>query len=353
MAFIDCDILVVGAGPAGASAASAAAEAGKQVLMVERRNRIGIPVQCAEYIPAMLLGQIDIKRDFIAQKISGMLTILPDEPIRKMSAPGYIINRDLFDQSLAANSVAAGVKLMIGTSAVSIDESSVVTLQSTYKKIVYASPKIIIGADGPHSTVGQWAGLLNAHFLFAVQCTLPLNQMLEYTEVYFDPSFSGGYAWLFPKGKEANVGLGVSCSLSTPRKARHQLEKFVDRLKKEGKVKQNPKKYTAGWIPAVPVRNAVAGNIVLVGDAAGHSHPITGAGNFTAVSIGEMAGRWAAKAIEKNDLQLLHQYDMEWQDLFGETLQKGAEKRARMEAHWPEFKTIIKSSWVAYPEYYA
>ena len=85
---ICCDILVVGAGPAGGAAALAAARQGARVLIVDRRQVVGVPVQCAEYIPAMLMGHLDLDKSFIVQKIQGMRTCLPDEPVTKTRAPG-------------------------------------------------------------------------------------------------------------------------------------------------------------------------------------------------------------------------------------------------------------------------
>ncbi|MCP4245986.1 MAG: FAD-dependent oxidoreductase, partial [bacterium] len=101
METLRCDILVVGAGPAGSSAARAAAEKGLEVLVVERRDTIGVPVQCAEYIPAPLLGEIDLGRSVVVQSVSGMRTILPDGETTVMRSPGCMIRRDLFDQALA------------------------------------------------------------------------------------------------------------------------------------------------------------------------------------------------------------------------------------------------------------
>ena len=69
------------------------------------------------------------------------------------------------------------------------------------------------------------------------------------------------------------------------------------------------------------------GNILLVGDAAGHAHPITGAGILNAVIGGEMAGRIAAEAIARGDLDHLENYEIEWRETFGKSLSYGALKR--------------------------
>ena len=93
-----CDILIIGAGPAGASAARAAAQAGLGVIVAERRATVGIPVQCAEYIPAPLLGQAKLSRDVVVQKIDGMRTVVPGcevkpPPLRDLSWPGTVLTR--------------------------------------------------------------------------------------------------------------------------------------------------------------------------------------------------------------------------------------------------------------------
>ena len=123
---LKCDILVVGAGPAGSSAARAAAGRGLDVLVVERRDTIGVPVQCAEYIPAPLLGEIDPEPDFVVQSVRGMKTILPDGGTEFMRAPGLMIRRDLFDQSLARAAEEKGARLLTSTRVLRMEEGEVV-----------------------------------------------------------------------------------------------------------------------------------------------------------------------------------------------------------------------------------
>jgi flavin-dependent dehydrogenase len=211
--------------------------------------------------------------------------------------------------------------------------------------------RVIIGADGPHSTVGQWIGSLNGDFIPAVQVSVPLVRPLDFTEVYFDSKFYGGYGWLFPKGSEANVGLGMK-EKGDGAGLRDTLARFLDRLQGEGKILGSCPRWTAGWIPISPVREIVKGNVILAGDAAGHTHPITGSGVFQAVSAGRMAGRWAAKAVAEGDFTLLHGYEEEWRDLFGETHERGYRRRVFMEKEWERLGEILPSCWAAFREYY-
>jgi geranylgeranyl reductase family protein len=348
-----CDILVVGGGPAGSSAALAAAREGARVVVVDRRRVIGLPVQCAEYVPAMLLGEIAVDRDILVQPIRAMKTLLPGCRPEEMPAPGYTIRRDRFDQRLAASAEQAGARFLLATAAVERRDAHTVELKHKTGSRLLLKAKIIIGADGPRSTVAKWAGVVQRNLIRAVQARVALAQPMDATEVYLEPAFRAGYGWLFPKGREANAGLGFKLPRAADPSPRRLLELFLERLQADGKIKGPVISYQAGWIPVEPVRTSVFGDTLLVGDAAGQTHPITGAGIFSAVMCGKMAGQWAARAVREKDLGWLQHYEDEWRDLFGETLKRASRRRRFMEANWARFNEIIRSSWIAYRDYYA
>jgi digeranylgeranylglycerophospholipid reductase len=350
---VSCDILVVGAGPAGGATALAATSRGMRVLLVDRRQVVGVPVQCAEYIPAMLMGHLDLDNSFIVQQIRGMRTYLPDEPVTKTRAPGFTIDRELFDQALIQAASDVGAKLMLSTRAVQRIDDETILLKRKSGQYLTVGAKIIVGADGPRSTVGRWVGAVNHNLLPGVQATLPLTEPMDWTEVYFDPEISAGYGWLFPKNHIANVGIGLKNMPRSQTKIGVVLNRFIARLRAAGKVTGNPVRYAAGWIPAEPVRQAVHGNVALVGDAAGHTHPITGAGISNAVLCGKMAGTWAARAVEEGDMSVLKHYDHQWQDLFKNTLDRAHKRRQTMESDWRDFSRTVKMCWIGFREYYA
>ncbi|TET80441.1 FAD-binding protein, partial [candidate division TA06 bacterium] len=68
---LECDVLVVGAGPAGSSAAAVAANLGARVIVIDKRSEVGLPVQCAEYIPKPLAMEIELTADTVAQQVAG------------------------------------------------------------------------------------------------------------------------------------------------------------------------------------------------------------------------------------------------------------------------------------------
>lgn len=350
---VSCDILVVGAGPAGGATALAAARRNIRVLVVDRRQVVGMPVRCAELIPAMLMGHIDLGKSFIVQATRGMKTYLPGEPVSEMRAPGFTIHRHLFDQAMICAAIDSGAGLMTSTRAIRRIDDETVLLKRSDGQYFPVRAKVIVGADGPRSTVGRWVGAVNTRLLLGVQALMPLAAPMDWSEVYFDPELYAGYGWLFPKKDVANIGIGFKNTIRNPPRTRAVLDRFISRLRDSGKITGQAVGYTAGWIPAEPVRRAVHGNVLLVGDAAGHTHPITGAGIANAVVCGQMAGKWAAEAVEKGDVSLLHQYDDQWQDLFQTTLDHAHGRRQTMESCWQDFTGTVRSCWIGFREYYA
>ena len=84
-----CDVLVVGAGPAGSAAARAAARQGVSVLLAERRRRVGVPVRCAEYVPLPVGKYLDLSSPAITvQPVRAMRTFLPGGTRRRTFSPG-------------------------------------------------------------------------------------------------------------------------------------------------------------------------------------------------------------------------------------------------------------------------
>lgn len=347
------DVLVVGAGPAGCAAARAAATEGVRVLLVERRPTVGIPVQCAEYVPAQIVGHIPVPARCIAQHIHTLHTHLPDGTIVETPAAGYILDRMLFDKALAVAAHQVGAEIWIGARASSVtDHASHLTVEvkrGARKEAVRC--RVLIGADGPRSTVGHCIGQTNAEFIDALQVEVVLPVPSASTHIYFDPLYRGGYGWLFPKGETANVGVGVSRKMGgDPQEA---LAHLLERLEiREGAIVSR----TGGLVPSGgPVGSLCVGNTLLAGDAAGHTHPITGAGIFSAVVGGALAGQVAARAIKNGDPAVLGEYAKEWTAWMGGPLRHALDKRRYLDQRWSAdpvaLSNTIRETWVAFKGY--
>ena len=346
----ECDVLVVGAGPAGCSAARAAAREGARVLVVECRSRVGLPVRCAELIPAPLLKEVDAGRDFVVQRVRGLRTVLQNGEEKETRAPGFTIRRDLFDQALAGAAAEAGAEFMLATRAVSRKDGEVLLKKNG--RLCKVKAKVIVGADGPYSRVAGWIESENRHRIPAVQVKVPLVRPMEVAEVHFHSEIRGGYGWLFPKRHEANVGLGMIPGGDGGPSMRQLLQRFLGRLADAEKIEARVLGGTAGWVPAESIRRVTRDNVLLAGDAAGQTHPITGAGVFQAVTCGSMAGVHAARAAKTGDMTALSRYEEEWLSLFGDSHRRAVEKRRLLEKEWPRLDEIVKYCWIAFREYY-
>lgn len=349
-----CDVLVVGAGPAGSVAARAAAAAGAGVILLERRPEVGVPVRCAGYVAKTIRWHVDLLDECIVQSVDGIRTRLPDGSVQETEVPGYILNRAELDKHLARGAVEAGARLFLNTTAVDREDDSVLALQDGRNLRVRA--RIIIGADGPRSTVARWMVFPKSkrpRFARALQYEVELTQRLSTAEIFFRPEFRGGYAWLFPAGRVARLGAAF---VSGGREAVAGLGTLLRELEAKDRVRGAVLSVTAGLVPVGGPAMLRRGSLALAGDAAGHTHPITGAGILNAIIAGEMAGKAAARAAATGCPDCLKEYEEECLLVLGPALDRARERRCQLEDDWSpspaELAQTIRRSWITFDEYY-
>jgi digeranylgeranylglycerophospholipid reductase len=347
----NCDVLVIGAGPAGSTAARYAARKGVSVILLERREKVGLPVRCAEYVPLPVGRYIALNRpDLMVQAVRAMQTYIPGQSVQEMIVPGAMIRRDLLDQGLADLAVQAGACLKTGLQAWTRKGNQVMARGK--EGLVIITGRVIIGADGPSSQVGRWMGCPQKEFLLAAQYRVILRKPLDHTRIYFRPYIMGGYGWLFPKGDRANLGIGIDPSFN--QELRPLLDQFKLELFQEGLIANEILGQGGGLVPVGGLTTVTQGNTILSGDAAGTCHPITGAGVGNALISGEMAGMAAAEAVRNGDLRSLQGYEKELIGYLGHSLNHAHEKRRAMIARWNklDFSENICRNWIAFREYY-
>ncbi len=337
------DVVVIGSGPAGATTARIAAEQGLRVLLTDKKQELGSPIQCSGAVSANALheAQVPLSDEFISTPIYGFVTYDSDGNAETLDyrayrdVPlGYVVDRRRFDRFLMTMAERAGVTVWLKTEAMGYTPDSDgrgVTLQlQRFGAPVAVRARVIVGADGLQSQVGKWAGLRThirlselASCLQFVVDRVETNGLLEIvTGQEWAP---GGYAWLFPKGHGyAEVGLGVARTM-TERDARWHLDHFMrDSFMAERLRDARILEVQGGGVPlAAPLRQPYADYVVLVGDAARHVNPITGGGIHMALRDGVIAGEVLAQVLASDapaTAERLEAYHARWMEELGNAM---------------------------------
>jgi geranylgeranyl reductase family protein len=351
------DVLIAGLGPAGSCAAAAllAQNPNLTVVALERKQVPGAPVQCAEFVPAMLEHEVERLSGVAAQGIDHMCTQVEGQAADVMpNFMGRIIDREAFDRMLAQRAAGLGADCRYGVHISSVEPNGEVVCGDGAR----FRPRVLIGADGPRSRAGRAIGSINEDLVETRQITVPLLRPHEATDIFLRADIVGGYGWLFPKGGKANLGLGV-----VPEKKKYLkplLDDLHKRLMAEGRVGPEVLGHTGGAIPVggrLPSVGTLAEvPVLLAGDAAGLTNPVTGAGIAAAVQSGGLAGR-AAAAWLAGDKEALEDYEDDLGDLFDSSLDRAVARRRELLALYAEGNqpgpAALRRGWIAYDQYWA
>lgn len=330
---LQCDVVVVGAGPGGSMAAKYAAEGGLSVLLLEKKAEIGAPLRCAEGVSKKWLKEMGIEPDpkWISADMDGAIIVSPSGHRFKLDEShagnevGYVLERHLFDKALAEMAAVAGATIMMRTSCTGVikeDGKLVGVYANRMGESLEIHAKCVVAADGFESQVSRWAGLDTSIDLKDMDSCLQyrmanIDVEPNYCEFVLGSAAPGGYLWIFPKGNgRANVGIGVQgtkCKRGAD--AKYYLDKFVneDPRLKDGQILE----IVAGGVSTCPgLDDTVLDNFLAVGDAARLIDPITGGGIAHACQSGMYAGQVLVDCAKEGDFSkaALQVYDTMWRD---------------------------------------
>lgn len=313
-------MVVVGSGPAGATAALFAARGGARTLLVDQRPELGHPVQCGEFLPtareladlfpcpAVIEEAYAVPPEAILRETRELVCVSPLGHRYRFPLAGYVVSRRSYDKRLALDAEAEGAELRFPRGVTRVRDGRV---EFAAGEAVEA--RAVVGADGPLSTVAKSVGFAPAREMYRMITATVAGGTGADIELYFGRLAPGGYAWRFPRAHDANVGLGVS-RLPNGHRLDGLLEQFVGR-EAWGPAAER----TRWWVPlGPPPASAVVGRAIFAGDAANLVMATNGGGIPTAVLSGRDAGVAAARHVREG--RPLEEYDRLWRSHLAEPL---------------------------------
>jgi geranylgeranyl reductase family protein len=328
----EIDVLVVGAGPAGSTAAHRLASQGHRVVVIEEHPRVGHPVQCAGLVSQRALDLAGTP-SVVRTAVRGATVFGPSlgSIHFKASEPrAYVIDRGGLDVALADRAARAGAEYRTSTrfdARVRTDPGrTVVRLQGPDATPSELSARLVVGADGVSSAVARAFRLRRpVEILPAFEAEIPNSPGDPDTvEVYLGRTISPGlFGWWIPDGAGgARVGVAVDAD-GTP--ARVYYERLLAYLARRfGAPLGPPTALLVSGIPIGTVPRTHGEGVLLVGDAAAQVKPLSGGGIFTGMRCAELAARVADDALRRGDVSAsrLAEYDRAWRAEFGEEFRR-------------------------------
>lgn len=295
-------ITIIGAGPAGSYLASLLSE--KEVTVFEEHDTIGLPVQCTGITTQALSDVLNIRKQFLVNKITNARIIAPSKKFVdiKLTKPNLVIDRTKFDRHLAEKAQDKGVKFYLNHKYKTCTRKNGKLELQFDGKLKRFNTDILIGADGPFSQVAKTTGLWKERkFAIGVQARISMEASPETVEFYVN---QGCFGWIVPEcNKVSRVGIAT---FTQPN------EKFRAFLKRREIEKCKIREYQSGVIPLYdPNIKTQDKNVYLLGDAAAQVKATT----FGGIVQGLMAAEELSKAITyKKD------YEKLWKKRIGKDL---------------------------------
>ena len=354
------DVIIVGAGPAGAATATSLQNSGLSVALLDRavfpRDKI-----CGDALSVDVVNQLKILSPLLSKEFDSFDKKIPSYGVRMFSpdgnhidipfyykgqkASGYISQRMDFDHLLIRHLTrVSNVTVFEGYEVLSVKcNEEIVQVKTNHGTLTSA---MVVGADGAHSIVGkelQRTTMEKEHYSAGLRVYyegVTSFHAENFIELHFFKDILPGYLWIFPlPNNRANVGIGVLSSVVSSRKinlrdALQNLLKTDDRFKERFRSANALETVKGFGLPLGSRQQKLSGNrFLLTGDAASLIDPFSGEGIANAIRSGRVAASHIISAFHKQDFSASFnvEYDREiyrrmWKEL---KLSHGLQKLCR------------------------
>jgi len=358
------DVIIVGGGPAGSTAASFLAQQGIKTIVVDK-SHFPREKACGGGIPMKVLRRFSYIKEFdvidsysYGGKLSSpsylhTASVLKKQPVIAM------VQRNRFDNALLQYAQQSGAKSITGKKAVQISvHKKNVKILLDDGTVLYSD--IVIGADGFTSSVAQQTGLYTHHQTSAIcvynEYTLSEQKIQQWftdnreIHIVLNPDTIFGYGWVFPKKKSVNIGIGELWKVGQKKRVRNlkqAYQKFLVTLKQQKLIppELNPTIVHGGGLPLHACDQTVDDRVIVCGDAAGFVNPSSGEGIYYAIVSGEHAANVIANALSQGDPSKkgLSEYEHRWMHDFGRDLRLMERVTQKWFSHGETFVRRISS----------
>ncbi|MBN2100000.1 MAG: NAD(P)/FAD-dependent oxidoreductase [Dehalococcoidia bacterium] len=327
------DAIVVGAGPTGSHVAGELANQGHRVVVLEQHDKIGKKGCCTGIVGRECVERFPVARLAVAREAMGARFFSPSSAsftLQKDSAQAYILDRQAFDEAMAANAQKLGAEYLLSTKAkgVTVDGGKARVEAESEGQPFVLDGKVVVMASGFASGLPDSLGLGKfGDFVMGAQAEVETK--MEEVEVYLGSRFSPGFfAWLVPTRQgQALAGLLAR------RDTKAYIEAFLRYLKYQGKIASPQAPLRFGGVPLKPLRHTSGNRVIVIGDAAGQVKPTTGGGIYYGLLSADIAVDVLDQAITGNDCsaRALSEYERRWEKLLARELRIGRWARRAFE----------------------
>lgn len=326
------DVLVVGGGPAGLTAARALAERGYSVVVLEEHREVGQPVHCTGLIGVDAFDELALPRESILgivcsaafRTAEGRPLVVSSERVR-----AAIVDRGAFDAILAAAATRAGATIRVGRRVVRLDRQDDLVV-AYVDGGVPTSARVAVLACGANYRFNRAFQLgVPRAFLQTAQVQIPCPP-LEHISVRLGRDLApGGFAWAVPftwnGSSYARIGMMARD------RVRPRFDRYVAELARD--VGLDPRTVPPPrlrMLPLGPVGRTYGSRVVAVGDAAGLVKPTTGGGIYYSILSGQLAAETLDEAlrVDRLDEASLRRYEERWRARLGPEIRVGLAFRA-------------------------